>query len=102
MAEFVKVASTQDVSEGEGIIVEVNGTEVALFNVGGEFYALNNICRHAGGPLGDGFLEGEIVTCPWHGWTYNVKTGISLISPSVAVKTYQVKVEGSDIFIAKV
>lgn len=101
VSEFVKVASTKDVPEGEGIVVQANGSEIALFNVAGEFYAIHNVCRHAGGSLGDGFLEGDIVACPIHGWQYNVKNGACLIAPSISVKSYQVKVAGSDIFIAK-
>jgi nitrite reductase/ring-hydroxylating ferredoxin subunit len=97
MAEFVRVAGTADVPPGSGIVAEVNEQSIALFNVDGTFYAIGNVCVHRGGPLGEGELEGEVVTCPWHAWQYNVKTGKSLTNPSASVKTYEVKVDGSDV-----
>jgi len=100
MADFVKVAKVDEVPQGEGIVVEVNGVEVALFNVDGNFCAINNTCLHRGGPLGEGYLEGEIVTCPWHGWQYDVMTGVSITNPRAQVKRYEVKVEGSEVKVA--
>ncbi len=97
MAEFVRVTGTADVAPGNGVVAEVNGQSIAVFNVDGTFYAIDNTCVHRGGPLGEGELEGDTVTCPWHGWQYNVKTGTSLNNPSACVKSYQVKVEGPDI-----
>jgi len=70
---------------------------VAVFNVEGSYYAIDNTCLHRGGPLGEGELEGEVVTCPWHGWEYNVKTGACINNPSVCVKSYPVLVEGSEL-----
>ena len=84
---------------GENKIVNVNGTDVALFNVEGEFFAINNTCLHRGGPLGEGFLEGDVVTCPWHGWRYNVRTGNNVTMPNAHVASYKVKVEGDDILV---
>lgn len=100
MSNFVKVASTNDLKPGEGKVVNVNGTDVALFNVDGEFFAINNTCIHRGGPLGEGFLEEDVVTCPWHGWRYNVKTGQNAIMPNMHVAKYNVKVEGNDVLVA--
>ena len=100
MSNFVRVASTSDLKPGESKVVNANGTEVALFNVDGEFFAINNTCLHRGGPLGEGFLEGDVVTCPWHGWRYNVKTGMNVTIPTAKVETYQVKVEGNEVFVA--
>jgi nitrite reductase (NADH) small subunit len=97
MAEFMRVAGTGDVAPGSGMVAEVNGQSIAVFNVDGTFYAIDNTCVHRGGPLGEGEVEGDTVTCPWHAWQYNVKTGISLNNPSASVKTYQVKIEGSDV-----
>lgn len=97
MAEFVKVAGTAEVKPGSGIVAEVNGQAIALFNVGGSFYAIDNTCVHRGGPLGEGELDGDMVSCPWHGWQYDVKTGKSTTNPSACVKTYEVKVEGTDV-----
>ena len=100
MPNFVKVANTSDLKPGESKVVEVDGEQVALFNVDGEFFAISNTCLHRGGPLGEGFVEGDVVTCPWHGWRYNVKTGANLMIPNQKVPAYQVKVEGNDIFVS--
>lgn len=100
MSDFVAVARTEDLPPGQGRVVEVNGTEVALFNLNGTYYAIDNTCAHQGGPLGEGLLQGEEVVCPWHSWRYNVKTGISPANPSVKVKTYSVKIESGSVMVA--
>ncbi len=83
MSKLTKVAETMDVAPGTGKVVEVEGRSIALFNVAGTFYAIDNTCSHEGGPLGEGELAGEIVTCPWHGATFNVKTGAAIGPPAV-------------------
>ena len=100
MAEFKKALKKSDLQPGSGKTIEVNGNEVAIFNVDGKFYAINNTCLHQGGPLGEGELSGQQVTCPWHGWEYDVTTGATLVDPSVKVKVYDVKVEGEDVLVA--
>ena len=100
MPNFVKVASTSDLKPGENKVVNANGTEMALFNVDGEFFAISNTCLHRGGPLGEGFLEGDVVSCPWHGWRYSVKTGANVSIPAAKVATYEVKVERNGILVA--
>jgi len=100
MANFVKAADAGEVAPGTGKCVTVNGKEIALFNVGGVFHAIDNTCLHRGGPLGEGELDGTTVTCPWHGWQYNVTTGACLTKSDLQVGCYQVKVEGGDIKIA--
>lgn len=100
MPNFVKVASASDLKPGENKVVNVNGTEVGLFNVDGEFFAISNTCPHRGGPLGEGLTEGDVVSCPWHGWRFNVKTGISPVMPAAKVQTYQVKVENNDVLVS--
>ncbi|CAI4029839.1 Nitrite reductase (NAD(P)H) small subunit [Nitrospira tepida] len=97
MAEFVRVAGVSDVPMGSGRVFEVGDRSIAIFNVDGSFFATDNTCAHRGGPLGEGELEGEVVTCPWHSWEYNVRTGISLTTPSASVKTYDVQVDGEDV-----
>ena len=99
MEEYVTVGKTDDVVSGSGIVAEVNGKSVAVFNVDGSFYAIDNTCVHRGGPLGEGDLEGEVVACPWHGWEYNVKTGACINNASACVKSYPVLVEGSELKI---
>jgi nitrite reductase (NADH) small subunit/3-phenylpropionate/trans-cinnamate dioxygenase ferredoxin subunit len=96
---FVRAAKTSDVPAGTIREFQVEGTPVALANVDGQFHAINNICIHRGGPLGDGPLEGSIVTCPWHGWQYDVRTGRVGQNPAAGVDCYPVEVRGDEIFV---
>lgn len=96
---LVKAASTSELKPGSARIIEAEGEPIALFNVDGEFYAVSNECPHMGGPLGEGSLDGAVVTCPWHGWRFNVKTGVSPVVPTAKVKTYKVVVQGNDVFV---
>ena len=100
MADFVRVAAVADVQPGTGKCVEVNGRQIALFNVEGTFHAIDNTCLHRGGPLAEGELEGNIVTCPWHGWQYDVLTGCNTMDETERVDRFDVKVEGGDVFVA--
>ncbi len=100
MAEFVKVASLSELDTGVAKTVEVNGKSIALYNVNGTVYATDNACLHQGGPLGEGMLEGDVVTCPWHMWQYNVCTGENLEDSLLKLDTYPVQVEGDDIKVA--
>ncbi len=100
MAEFVRVASASEVPAGQGRLFEVNGRQVAVFNAGGAFHAIDNVCEHQGGPLAEGELDGCIVTCPWHGWTYDVTSGISPDDESTRVERFEIKVEGGEILVA--
>lgn len=97
MAEFVRVAALADIKPGQGLVAEAKGKTLAVFNVDGAIHAINNTCCHRDGPLGEGELEGNIVTCPWHGWRYNVTTGACMNNPSAKVEAYQVKIEGDDV-----
>ncbi len=99
MSNFVKIGNTSELKPGENKVVNVNDTEIALFNIDGEFFAIDNICPHKGGPLGEGSIEGDVVVCPWHGWRFNVKTGVSPVVPTVKVPKYNVKVENNEIFV---
>lgn len=100
MADFVKVASLSELVPGSAKAVEVGDKTIALFNVDGTVFALDNTCLHQGGPLGEGMLEGDVVTCPWHMWEYNVRTGEFVANPDIKVATYPVQVEGTDIKVA--
>ena len=97
MTNFVTVAKTEDLKPGEGKVVEVNGKNIALFNVDGKFHAIDNTCKHQGGPLGEGTCDGNIVTCPWHGWKYDITTGINPENPQIKVDTFEVKVEDNKV-----
>jgi nitrite reductase/ring-hydroxylating ferredoxin subunit len=97
MANFVKVVSTSDLKPGTAMTVVVNGKDIALYNVGGKIYATDNACLHQGGPLGEGILTGEIISCPWHLWEYNVSTGEMVGNTPLKLATYPVEIEGADI-----
>jgi nitrite reductase/ring-hydroxylating ferredoxin subunit len=99
MGNRTKIANTNDLNPGDCRVVEVGGKPLALFNVDGTFYALDNTCLHRGGPLGEGELDGRIVTCPWHGWQYDVTTGANANNPSVKVACVPVTVEGASVFV---
>ena len=100
MGQFMKVASVSEVPSGGAKLVEAAGKEIALFNLGGTLYAIDNVCTHAGGPLAEGTVEGEQVECPWHGARFNVKTGAALAPPAPGgVSAYAVRVNGPDIEI---
>lgn len=98
MAQFVTVASTAELVPGGAKGVEVAGRKIALFNLDGIFYAIDDTCTHRGGPLSEGEVSGEEVTRPWHGAVYNVKTGAVLGPPAPrGVGCYAVRVQGSDV-----
>lgn len=100
MSKQVKVAETKDLSPGTGKVVDAEGKSIALFNVAGTFYAIDNTCSHEGGPLGEGQLAGEVVTCPWHSAEFNVKTGEVLGPPAdEGVRRFPVKVQGNDVLV---
>lgn len=100
MQEIVKVATLDQLKPGQMLYVDVDGLPIALANVAGTIYAFSDSCRHAGGSLSSGVLRDEIVTCPLHGWAYNVRTGKSLIPPvGLRIQTYEVRIEGTDIAV---
>ena len=91
MTDWIRVAPAADIAPGDYASAEVDGNFVAVFNVDGEFFALDGVCPHQGGPLGKGALQGCIVTCPWHGWQFDVRNGefqlrTSLVQPGFAVR----------------
>jgi nitrite reductase/ring-hydroxylating ferredoxin subunit len=100
LPEYVRVASVSEVPAGTGRVVEANGRALALFNVDGRFYAMDNTCLHRGGPVGEGDLEGTIVTCPWHGFQYDVTTGRNVLDPDVGLEPFAVRVDGDDVLVA--
>jgi nitrite reductase/ring-hydroxylating ferredoxin subunit len=100
MAEFVKICRASEIPAGSGRTVDVKGKPVAVFNVDGTFHAISDTCIHRGGPLGEGELDGKIVACPWHGWRFDVTTGANEFNPSLSVETYEVKIEGDDLWVS--
>ena len=99
MSEFIKVAKKSEIPEDTGKLVMVNGREVGLFKVNGKVHAIYSVCPHQGGPLDEGGLDGAVVMCPWHGWQFNVTTGVCDFNPAIKVPTFPVKEEGDDVYI---
>ena len=100
MDDFVSVAKTSDLSDGEIMLVEVGDERIALSRIDGSFYAIAEVCSHAEGPLSEGVVDDEEVECPWHGSRFNLKTG-EVTSPPAgeAVARYAVRLEGDDVLV---
>ncbi len=96
---FVRVARADEGPDGAVKHVFVQGKPMALCGVGGSFYAVNAVCLHVGGSLASGRLEGCILTCPWHSWTFDVRTGQPDHPAGHAVSTYGVRVAGNDVAV---
>ena len=97
--EEITVARTSDLPEGKGMVVNADGREIALFNINGEFFALENTCPHRGGSLGDGFIEGKTITCPNHSWQFDIASGKGIMPPNTALNTYEVEVRDDDVIV---
>ncbi len=101
MAKFVKVAAQADIPVGGRKLVEIDGVTVAVFNVGGKFYALEDVCTHDGGDLASGSLIGHEVECPRHGARFDVRTGAATRMPAFEpTNTYEVTVEADHVLVA--
>jgi 3-phenylpropionate/trans-cinnamate dioxygenase ferredoxin subunit len=100
MPEFVKAASVRDLPPGSHIVIEVEGFYIAVFNVNGDYYAIEDTCTHDGGPLAEGDLDGYVIECPRHGARFDIRTGKVLSFPAVTdVEAFDVKVEGGDVLV---
>ena len=97
MSQFISVLDVASLPPGQGRTVVVRGRELAVFNLNGEFFAVDNICPHKGGPLGAGLLNEERIFCPMHGWEFEVKTGACLTRPDRPVKTHSVQVRDGQV-----
>ena len=98
--EIVQVAKLRDLQPGNMACVDIDGLPIALANVDGSIYAFSDVCRHEGGSLSSGALIADTVTCPWHGWTYSVRTGKAIVPPiGIRIPTYAVSIVGEDIFV---
>lgn len=93
------IAAIDEIPEGTSKIVTIQGKDIAVFNIDGEFYAISNTCPHRGGPLGEGCVSENVVTCPLHGWEFDVTTGKSPTMPNVCIQTYDVETRGDDIIV---
>lgn len=102
MSEFVTVARVGEIPEGEGRAFNVHSRLIAVFNTGGEYRAMNDVCPHMGASLAEGFLEGDAVICPWHAWRFCVRDGSWLDNPKskICSEIYAVRVTGNEIQVA--
>ena len=96
---LLRAARKDEIPPGTIREFQVDGKTLAISNVDGKFYAIDNTCLHRGGPLGQGALEGKTVTCPWHGWQFDATTGKATANPSVGVGCYQIDVRGEDLWV---
>jgi nitrite reductase (NADH) small subunit len=99
MPQKHRVASLDEIPKDAGLEVTAGGRVIALFKTAEGVRAIDGICAHAGGPLGKGSLDGAIVTCPWHGWQYDVETGTHCLTPQICQQSFAVEVEGDDVFV---
>ena len=99
MPEWIPVAAAGDCPPGTSIERVAGDRMVAIANVDGTLHAIDGLCPHQGGPLGTGVLCGSVLTCPWHGWQFDVATGRHRISPNVRQTVHEVRVEGDDILV---
>ncbi len=90
--EYLPVAETAEVPKDGVKVVTVAGTPIALLNVAGEIFALEHSCPHQGGPIGEGEICGMTITCPWHDWKFDIRTGANDRDPTILAKTYAVRV----------
>lgn len=97
--QTVFVAKVGEIAEGSNKIVEVNGRDVAVFRVDGAYYAIDDMCPHAGASLSGGPVENGIVTCPWHYWRFRLCDGAWADNPRVKTNSYPVRIEGDDVVL---
>lgn len=94
----VKVANIEELKPGQSKALNLNGKAIALFNVKGTFYAVEDVCSHMGAPLANGMLAGKTITCEWHGATFDLETGAAVEGPARGdITAYQVYVQGDDV-----
>ena len=101
MPEFVPVTAADSIPAGQARAFSVGRYEVAVFHVGGAFFALRNRCPHQGGPLAEGWIEGTQVTCPWHAWTFKLTDGKMTLGDYASVDPFDVRVEGDQVRVSR-
>jgi nitrite reductase/ring-hydroxylating ferredoxin subunit len=98
--EFRTVARVDEIPPGTVAAVQLDGEDIAVANVGGQFFATQGHCLHLNGPLGEGRLEGPVLSCPWHGWQYDVRTGENEFDRAIRLQTFEIRVEDGEVKIA--
>jgi len=98
--EFVRVADVAAVPPGSSRVVRVGRYDVALFNVEGTLYALENSCPHQGGPIVDGWVQGLTVSCPWHAWCFDMRSGRMTLGDFAIIGCFDVRVEQDGVYLS--
>jgi nitrite reductase (NADH) small subunit len=100
MAEFIRIGSRVEMpEEDEAREFTAASRVICVANVGGRLSAMDNVCLHRGGPLGQGFVNQGKLVCPWHGWEFDPFTGAACHNPSACVPVYPIKIEGDDVLV---
>ncbi len=99
MSELVELAKITDVPQGRARVCVAGDRKVAVYHTAEGFFASDNVCPHRGGPLGEGDLAGNEITCPWHLWGFDVRTGQCMGNPGISITTHGVTVEGDRILV---
>ncbi|GAB1423617.1 nitrite reductase small subunit NirD [Thauera terpenica] len=100
MSTFQRACSAAELHSKGQLGLTIGSMKLALFKVGEKFVATNGLCPHADGPLAEGEVDGDLVTCPWHGWSFCLKTGVSPDDEAMVLQLYEVRVEGDDVLVA--
>ena len=100
MSDYIRILNIADLPpHGEAREILCGERQLCIANVGGDISAMDNVCPHRGGPLGEGIIENGKIVCPWHAWAFDLKTGIAEHSPYAKVDVYEVKIEGDDVLV---
>ena len=99
MAGFTRIARCDEIPPGEGKAFTIGNRSVAVFNVGGSFHAIDNTCPHMGAPLAAGYLDGHLIVCPWHAWTFDVRDGCFAMHPEAGVDSFPLEIENGEILV---
>lgn len=99
MPNWMPAIAASEVPEGGCCVVEIAGQSIAIFKIAGVCHALDNTCAHQGGPLGEGVIHGTTVSCPWHFWGYDIRTGKNTATDAISVRSYPVETRDDRIFI---
>ncbi len=100
MSEFIKVATTANIADGNKVVLDLNGRFVVLVRVDGKFFCIDDVCTHDGGPLGEGRLDGFQLACPRHGAKFDIRDGKAVTMPATEdTVTHEVKVEGTEVYV---
>ena len=99
MPQWTQIATTSELASVASKECVVNGRIVALFQTEEGYFAIDGICAHAGGPIAEGAVDGCIVTCPWHGWQYDVSSGVSCLNNQIRLQSFPLKVDGDAILV---